>query len=279
MANQDMSLVIAERRKALRMTQTELAEKLNVSDQTVSRWETGAGYPDASIIPALAEALQIDISVLFSKAPKAEALTEADKTDNARISRFRVEAFIGGFLVLFAAVFAYLFTGVPFEGATYWAFFILAVALVVAGLLVFGAGYIAFRDFYRGKFYNERYKAVGYCGLLALGGLAALYCYALVFSRYAADPGSHPWIVYVPAVAESAIFLALVPFGKKADMRIAWGWKSIAPLILGLAFALSGEMFLAMGMTTGWIIAYAVFEVVGLTLETLLLLQAKPSKN
>lgn len=43
MANQDMSTIIAERRKALRMTQTERAEKLNVSDQTVSRWETGAG--------------------------------------------------------------------------------------------------------------------------------------------------------------------------------------------------------------------------------------------
>ena len=279
MERKTMGSFLAALRKAGGLTQKELAEKLNVSDQTVSRWETGAGYPDASIIPDLASALQVDIAVLFSRAPKAETLAEADKMDNARISRFRVEAFIGGFLVLFAAVFAYLFTGVPFEGATYWTFFILAVALVVAGLLVFGAGYIAFRDFYRGKFYNERYKAVGYCGLLALGGLAALYCYALIFSRYAADPGSHPWIVYVPAVAESAIFLALVPFGKKADMRIAWGWKSIAPLILGLAFALSGEAFLAMGMTMGWIIAYAIFQAVGFALETILLIQAKPSKN
>jgi transcriptional regulator with XRE-family HTH domain len=279
MANQDMSLVIAERRKALRMTQTELAEKLNVSDQTISRWETGAGYPDASIIPALAEALQVDISVLFSKAPKAETLSETDKTDGARISRFRVEAFIGGALILFGAVFAYLVTGTPFHGGVYWAFFAVSAILAAAGLVVFGTGYVSFRDFYHGKFYNERYKAVGYRGLLAFGGLTALYCYALIFSRYAADPGSRPWIIYIPAAAEVAIFLTLVPFGKKGDTQIAWGWKSIVPLVLGLTFALSGETFLMMGMTTGWIVAYMTFEAVGLAFEILLLLQAKPSKN
>jgi transcriptional regulator with XRE-family HTH domain len=279
MANQDMSTIIAERRKALRMTQTELAEKLNVSDQTVSRWETGAGYPDASIIPDLANALQVDIAVLFSRTPKAETLTEADKTDGSRISRLRVEAFIGGTLVGLAAVFAFLITGVPFHSGVYWTFFAVSTVLAFAGLIVFGASYVSFRDFYHGKFYNERYKTVGNHELLIMGGLAILFCYVLLFSRYASAPDSDPWIVYIPAIAEVAIFLAVFPFGKKADMQMAWDWKSIIPLILGLAFVLSGEAFLAMGMTAGWIIAYAIFEAVGLALETLLLLQTKPRKN
>ena len=40
--------VIKELREKFHLTQTELAEKLNVSDKTVSKWETGKGYPDIS---------------------------------------------------------------------------------------------------------------------------------------------------------------------------------------------------------------------------------------
>ncbi len=46
---------IAALRKANGMTQKELAEKLNVSDKTVSRWERDDGAPDLSVIPIIAE--------------------------------------------------------------------------------------------------------------------------------------------------------------------------------------------------------------------------------
>ena len=42
-------------RKANGMTQKDLAEKLNVSDKTVSRWERDEGAPDLSMIPVIAE--------------------------------------------------------------------------------------------------------------------------------------------------------------------------------------------------------------------------------
>ena len=41
---------ITRRRKELNMTQKELAEQLNISDKTVSRWETGIQIPDAILI-------------------------------------------------------------------------------------------------------------------------------------------------------------------------------------------------------------------------------------
>lgn len=47
--------LIAALRKANGMTQKELAERLNVSDKTVSRWERDDGAPDLSVIPAIAE--------------------------------------------------------------------------------------------------------------------------------------------------------------------------------------------------------------------------------
>ena len=38
--------IIKELREKNQLTQNELAEKLNVSDKTISKWETAKGYPD-----------------------------------------------------------------------------------------------------------------------------------------------------------------------------------------------------------------------------------------
>ena len=48
---------IAHKRKELGITQKELAEKLNVSDKTLSRWETGKQIPDALTVLEIAKAL------------------------------------------------------------------------------------------------------------------------------------------------------------------------------------------------------------------------------
>ena len=48
MDNGKTGTLIAARRKELGMTQKELAEKLHISDRTVSKWERGAGFPDVS---------------------------------------------------------------------------------------------------------------------------------------------------------------------------------------------------------------------------------------
>ena len=42
---------LAQLRKKLNLTQQELGEILNVSYQTISKWETGATYPDLSMLP------------------------------------------------------------------------------------------------------------------------------------------------------------------------------------------------------------------------------------
>lgn len=56
---------IARRRKELGMTQKELAEKLNVSDKTLSRWETGKQIPDALTLLDIAKALDLTISEIY----------------------------------------------------------------------------------------------------------------------------------------------------------------------------------------------------------------------
>ena len=65
--------VIAENRRAVPMTQAELADRLMVSHQAVSQWERGDTLPDITLIPAIAEALGIDINALFGV--KSEPVT------------------------------------------------------------------------------------------------------------------------------------------------------------------------------------------------------------
>lgn len=56
---------ISKLRSEAGMTQSELAEKLSVSSQAVSKWETGGGYPDVEIIPQLAKILDTTTDFLF----------------------------------------------------------------------------------------------------------------------------------------------------------------------------------------------------------------------
>lgn len=53
-------------REAQRITQGELACVLNVSDKAVSKWETGRGYPDITLLEPLAKALKTSVAALFS---------------------------------------------------------------------------------------------------------------------------------------------------------------------------------------------------------------------
>ena len=57
---------IAALRKARGMTQKELAESLHISDKSVSRWERGETAPDLSLLPALAEHLDVSLDELLS---------------------------------------------------------------------------------------------------------------------------------------------------------------------------------------------------------------------
>ncbi len=57
---------IAERRKGANLTQMQLAEKMNVTDRAVSKWETGKAMPDSSIMLDLCKILGITVNDLLS---------------------------------------------------------------------------------------------------------------------------------------------------------------------------------------------------------------------
>ena len=64
-----MGDIIAELRKEKGMTQKELAEKLNITDKAVSKWERNVACPDTALIPKLAEILGVSIDELMAAKP------------------------------------------------------------------------------------------------------------------------------------------------------------------------------------------------------------------
>lgn len=57
---------IADLRKELHLTQKQLAEELNISDKTVSKWECGKGLPEVSLMLPLCSTLKINVNELLS---------------------------------------------------------------------------------------------------------------------------------------------------------------------------------------------------------------------
>ena len=65
MDQQKIGRFIAERRRACDLTQMQLAEKLNITDRAVSKWERGHSMPDASIMLELCHLLNISVTDLL----------------------------------------------------------------------------------------------------------------------------------------------------------------------------------------------------------------------
>ena len=83
-------------REKYRMTQAELAEKLCVSDKAVSKWETGRGFPDVSLLEPLSRALHISVPELLC----GQTVINGNRASNMLRSKFYVCPVCGN--VLFA---------------------------------------------------------------------------------------------------------------------------------------------------------------------------------
>ncbi len=59
---------IAQLRKEQKITQKELADRLNVTDKAVSKWETGKGFPDVKLMEPLAQVLGVSLVELIQGA-------------------------------------------------------------------------------------------------------------------------------------------------------------------------------------------------------------------
>lgn len=79
MANKSIGKIISTLRKEKGMTQKELADKLNITDKAVSKWERDIAFPDTATIPKLAEILEVSVEELMNA--KAIPVSEHKKAE------------------------------------------------------------------------------------------------------------------------------------------------------------------------------------------------------
>lgn len=76
---------ISTNRKLKHMTQRELADILSISDKTISKWETGNGLPEVSLMLPLCEALDISVNELLS-GEKLSIINYQEKAEDNMLS-------------------------------------------------------------------------------------------------------------------------------------------------------------------------------------------------
>ena len=116
MNQEKMGKFIAERRKAVNLTQKSLSEKLNVNEKTVSKWERGINAPDITLLTNLAEILEITVNELLS-GEKEDRIDNNDKQIAIegikfynKMSKFKYLKLFVTILIIVILIFAAIFT-------------------------------------------------------------------------------------------------------------------------------------------------------------------------
>lgn len=109
----EFGVFIALCRNDQNMTQLQLANILHVSDKAVSRWERGRGFPEITILPALAEALGISMTELL-ECEKSNGLSGIDKDNtinqtleiaDKQIREAKIKCWIAWMMLMILAIF------------------------------------------------------------------------------------------------------------------------------------------------------------------------------
>ena len=80
---------IAKLRKSHNMTQKQLADELSVTYKAVSKWETGAGLPDISMLPALASVFNVSVDEIISGSSNGDNKSGSPNNKYSRIQIVR----------------------------------------------------------------------------------------------------------------------------------------------------------------------------------------------
>lgn len=163
---------IATARKKKGYTQRALAEKLNISDKTVSKWETGNGFPEISLMMPLCRALGISVNELLTGEYLSETQYKAkaeenmmtmiqEREENAKKMKMTVLTGIIA-IVAFVTIFGVVDTyGEHMPRAVRVLLYVIACVLFALGIYVAAIGDRTI-GYYRCKHCNEHFvPAVG----------------------------------------------------------------------------------------------------------------------
>ena len=175
----DLKPVIAKNITALRqsakMTQSDLAERLNYSDKAVSKWERGESTPDITVLSAIAELFGVNVEYLLTEdhsASPAPVVEDTPKQARRRHSR-KVITTLSILLVWFLALLAYIvMDSIPPLIELQWLAFVYAVPVSLIVWLVLNSVWL-----------NKRWNYL----IISLLMWSVLACLVVTFGAFGVD--------------------------------------------------------------------------------------------
>ena len=222
MERKSIGAFIAALRKANGMTQKNLAEKLNVSDKSVSRWERDEGAPDLSLFPVMAELFGVTCDELLrgERKPMTEPMEAASPENSPRTQKQRQRVLTAGLS--------------KYKNRSF-----IAVGVATAGLLTAMIGNFGFNRAYIGFLLGTMlYLAAAICQAIfvngaflsiadeALGGpeverfkrsviswAQKIFSFIVILLAISLPLILYPSDTYMGLTAESWFLLGVLPFG------------------------------------------------------------------
>lgn len=133
-------------RKANGMTQQEVADKLNVSNKTVSKWERDEGYPEIMMLPAIAELYSVSVDEILrgERITKPDHEERKDTKSDERIKyliekaavKFNNSSIISVILGVVALILAYTIGDIVYNYNVMWVGYVIILILVASSIAV-----------------------------------------------------------------------------------------------------------------------------------------------
>ncbi len=226
MDNAKSGRFIAKKRAEKGLSQKELAEIISVTDKAVSKWETGRGFPDVSLLTPLAQALGVTVTELVN-GEETPQNRENESADNAVIEALRYSkkmsrAVLGVILIIVGIGLAVSKMYIIGESwLTMGAALIIGAAVAAVGIFLLVVKSNPLRSV------SRRAAGIAAFALSVCAVIAEIPEYAIVM-KFGAPPGESPHIVLCS-------YFDLLPFG----------YGTLSPLItavLSCAVALLGAL-------------------------------------
>ncbi len=190
-------------RKMANMTQLELAERLNYSDKSVSKWEQGNGIPDVRILLQLADLYGVSLDDLVREQEPKKVIPRKTKEMQRLITTL-----LSSGLCWLVAVVAFVLTGIfaPNFSAS-WLIYLYAVPANAIVVLVLSAVW--------------RYKTVRIVSISMLiwSVLACIYLTSLVFLSWEVNLEYNTWLVFLIGVPLQVLALFFFVWRKGARFK------------------------------------------------------------
>ena len=139
---QDIKRIVAKNITELRirsnMTQMELAERLNYSDKTISKWERAESSPDIAVLVQIAALFNVSLDRLVSNEEIAEDIPEP-ASPSSKYSK-RVISYVSESIVWIAATLAFIITSLILGAMRFqWLYYVYAIPAVLIVRIVFNS--------------------------------------------------------------------------------------------------------------------------------------------